>query len=78
MKEYSVILLPDPEEGGFTVTVPALPGITTEGDTEEEALANARDAIELYLQSLAELGEAAPSEMAHARLVTVRVSSPAA
>lgn len=78
MKEYSVVLLPDPEEAGFTVTVPALPGITTEGDTEAEALANARDAIELYLRSLVDLGEAPPAETVRARLATVSVASPAA
>ena len=43
---YTVVLDPDPE-GGFTVTVPAIPSVVTEGETEEEALANAREAIEL-------------------------------
>lgn len=40
------------ERGGFTVTVPALPAIVTEGDTRDDALANATDAIKLYLESL--------------------------
>jgi predicted RNase H-like HicB family nuclease len=35
-----------------TVTVPSLPGCISEGDTYDEALANIRDAIELYLESL--------------------------
>lgn len=34
------------EEGGYTVTVLALPGCVSEGDTFEEALANVRDALE--------------------------------
>lgn len=38
------------EEGGFTVYVPSLPGCISEGDTKEEALANIREAIELYLE----------------------------
>ena len=38
------------DEGGFTVTVPALPGCISEGDTRDEALANIREAIELYLE----------------------------
>jgi antitoxin HicB len=45
---YTVILEPQPD-GGFTVLVPALPEVVTEGDTEEEALAMARDAIRLSL-----------------------------
>jgi predicted RNase H-like HicB family nuclease len=43
-------------EGGFTVLVPALPEIVTEGDTEEEALAMAQDAIRLVLEDGAARG----------------------
>jgi antitoxin HicB len=53
MKEYSYTVLFEPaEEGGFTVTCPALPGLVTEGDTLEEARAMAQDAIRGYLESL--------------------------
>ena len=38
------------EEGRYTVYVPSLPGCVSEGDTEEEALVNIREAIELYLE----------------------------
>jgi antitoxin HicB len=58
---YSVILEPA-EEGGFLVHVPALPEICTEGETEEDALAMAKDAIELVIESRLERGEAIPSE----------------
>lgn len=44
------VVLEPCEEGGFTVTVPSLPGCISEGETEEEALANIREAIELYLE----------------------------
>jgi len=37
-------------EGGYTVTVPALPGCISEGDTFEEAQENIREAMELYLE----------------------------
>jgi predicted RNase H-like HicB family nuclease len=37
-------------EGGHTVYVPSLPGCISEGDTVEEAMANIREAIELYLE----------------------------
>ena len=45
---FSVILEPQ-EGGGFTVLVPALPEVVTEGDTETEALANAEEAIRAIL-----------------------------
>ena len=38
------------DEGGFTATVPSLPGCISEGATRHEALANIREAIELYLE----------------------------
>ena len=41
---FSVVLEPQ-EDGGFTVLVPALPEVVTEGDTQQEALANAQEAI---------------------------------
>lgn len=44
------VLLERSEEGGYTVTVPALPGCISEGETREEALANIREAIDLYLE----------------------------
>ena len=47
--KFKVILEPS-DEGGFTVYVPALPGCISEGDTEEEALQNMKEAIELYLE----------------------------
>ena len=46
---YEVILEPS-GEGGFTVYVPALPGCISEGDTEEEALENIKDAMTLWLE----------------------------
>ncbi|HLI87692.1 MAG TPA: type II toxin-antitoxin system HicB family antitoxin [Ktedonobacteraceae bacterium] len=45
----TVVLEPS-DEGGYTVYVPALPGCISEGDTKEEALANIREAIKLYLE----------------------------
>ena len=47
---FSVVLEPQ-EDGGFTVLVPALPEVVTEGDTEEEALADAQEAIRAILSS---------------------------
>ncbi len=51
--EYNYTVLFEPaDEGGFTVTCPALPGLVTEGDTLEEARAMAQDAIRGYIESL--------------------------
>jgi len=44
------VLLEPSEEGGFTASVPSLPGCISEGDSKEEALANIQEAIELYLE----------------------------
>lgn len=44
------VVLEPAEEGGYTVYVPALPGCISEGDTFEEAIANIKEAIELYLE----------------------------
>lgn len=48
------ILLKEEPEGGFTVIVPSLQGCITYGSTLEEAKANAKEAIELYIESLKE------------------------
>jgi predicted RNase H-like HicB family nuclease len=44
------VILEPSEEGGYTVTVPSLPGCISEGSTREEAIQNIREAIELYLE----------------------------
>ena len=56
------IVLEPSEEGGFTVYAPSLPGCISEGETEEEALANIREAIELYLEPAED--DALPAERA--------------
>lgn len=57
------MLRKEPEEG-YTVIVPSLPGCVTYGETIEDAIAMAREAIELYLESLREHGEDIPTEEA--------------
>ncbi len=44
------VVLEPSEEGGYTAYVPSLPGCISEGETVQEALANIREAIELYLE----------------------------
>jgi antitoxin HicB len=54
--KFNVILEPA-DEGGFNVSVPALDGCYTQGETEEEALQNAKEAILCYLEGLEKLNE---------------------
>ncbi len=54
------ILLTKEEDGGYMVTVPALAGCITQGDTIEEALAMGKEAIELYIEELQSRGEPIP------------------
>jgi antitoxin HicB len=70
---YSILLQPDPNEGGFTVTVPELPGIVTQGESFEEALAMARDAIALHVEGLAGDGLDVPIERAAPIIAQVQV-----
>jgi len=46
---FKVVLEPS-DEGGYTIFVPSLPGCISEGETVEEAIANIKEAIELYLE----------------------------
>jgi antitoxin HicB len=75
-RSYTIVLEPA-EEGGFVVSVPALPEVATCGDTEEEALASAREAIELVIEHRLALGEEIPAEQP-LKLRVLTVSVPAA
>jgi len=58
---YRILLRKEPE-GGYTVTVPTLPGCVTFGETVDEAIAMAREAIELYIEGMLARGEEVPTE----------------
>lgn len=53
--EYPIVLEQDPEAGGYVVSCPTLKGCISQGDSEEEALDNIRDAIKTYLESIEDL-----------------------
>jgi predicted RNase H-like HicB family nuclease len=79
MHNYLIILNPDRESGGYTVSVPALPGCVTHGETVEDAIANAKKAITAYLhdetrESLAAAGVEQEYLFAHVE-VPVAVAS---
>lgn len=61
-REFEVVLTPE-EEGGYSVSVPALPGCVSQGQTREEALAMIREAIEGYLESLEAHGDPVPAQV---------------
>lgn len=58
---YRILLNPEPE-GGFTVTVPSLPGCVTYGETLDQALEMAREAIAGYIEMLNEMNEPVPDD----------------
>ncbi len=75
MRRYTAVVNPDPEEGGYTVRVPALPGCNTQGYTCEDAIGNATKAIEGYLETLKELGRPIPEERELPRTVVIDVEA---
>jgi len=54
-REIELVFAPE-EEGGYHVYAPDLPGLHTEGETLEEAIANAREALQLHVEGLREDG----------------------
>ncbi len=58
---YTVILERE-ADGGFVVSVPALPGCVSQGDSRQEALLNIREAMELYIEDCREAGDPVPEE----------------
>jgi predicted RNase H-like HicB family nuclease len=58
---YTVVIHPA-KEGGFWAEVPALQGCNTQGETYEETLANAREAILCWIEAMQKLGRPIPSE----------------
>ena len=71
MRRYTILLYP--EDGQVSVLVPALPGCTTRGDTLDEALANAREAIEGHVATLEDLGRYVPEEEAPPMVTAVEL-----
>ena len=74
MARYTVLLTPDGESGGYTVTVPALPGCITDGETMEEALERASVAIGLCLRDEDEASLAAATGRAEVIIASVEAA----
>jgi antitoxin HicB len=56
----SVRRLSDEDGGGFVAMAPDLPGCMSDGETQEQALANLRDAMEAWLEEASALGREIP------------------
>ncbi|HVB61985.1 MAG TPA: type II toxin-antitoxin system HicB family antitoxin [Ktedonobacteraceae bacterium] len=75
MRKYTIILEPDIDEGGYTVTVPALPGCITQGETIEECIQRAQEAIIGYIESLIAHGEPVPLEAERPQMITIDIAA---
>jgi antitoxin HicB len=71
---YAVLIYPD--EGAYSVVVPALPGCVTWGNTLDEAVASAREAIEGHVAALRDTGQDVPEEAETPLVTTLEVDAP--
>ena len=60
MDRYEVIIFWSAEDEAFVAEVPELPGCTAHGATQEEALANAKQAVQLWIDTAREFGDPVP------------------
>lgn len=60
MERYEIIMYWSEEDAVFIAEIPELPGCMAHGDTQESALANAKDAMRLWLETAREFGDAIP------------------
>ncbi|MBI2941186.1 MAG: type II toxin-antitoxin system HicB family antitoxin [Chloroflexi bacterium] len=74
MPKYSIILEYDEEARSYSVVVPALPGCATFGDTIEECIANAREAISGHIAALRDLGVPVPEERERPQVITLDIA----
>ncbi len=72
---YSIVLDPNPDEGIYTVTVPALPGCLTQGKSVEECIERAKEAITGWIASAEAHGKPIPEEMIRPQVIGVDVAA---
>jgi antitoxin HicB len=76
MRRFTVVITPEPDGSAYNVTVPALPGCFTFGATRDEAIANAHEAITLYIEASLAHGEVIPDDL-NVETSSVEVDEPA-
>jgi predicted RNase H-like HicB family nuclease len=74
VRRYSIIITSDIDEGGFVVTVPALPGRVTQADTIEDAITRAHEAIAGHIEALELTGQPVPEERVAPQIASVLVA----
>jgi predicted RNase H-like HicB family nuclease len=73
VRQYTAVFESDPDIGGYTVTIPALPGCISEGDTFEAALKNIQEAARLYLEVMSEKGKSIARQGRNVILAPIQV-----
>ena len=74
MRTYTIVVEPE-ETGGYFVSVPALPGCFTRGESIEECRVRAVEAVEVHIAGLQADGEPVPEEVGQPRLLSVTVAA---
>ena len=74
-RQYSIVLEPETEDGGYSVAVPALPGCRTQGKSVEECIERARKAIAVWIADAEANGEPVPSETIRPQVITIDVAA---
>ncbi len=75
VRQYTIVLEPDTDQGGYTVTVPVLPGCITQGESVEECIERAHEAIAGYIESLEADGQPVPEETERPQMITIQVAA---
>ncbi|MGB7293335.1 MAG: type II toxin-antitoxin system HicB family antitoxin [Thermodesulfobacteriota bacterium] len=60
MNKYEIIIYWSDDDKAFVAEVPELPGCMAHGESYEAALANAKDAIQLWIDTAGEFGDSVP------------------
>lgn len=75
MRQFTIILEPELEEGGYSVSVPALPGCRTQGETVEQCIERAKEAIAAWIADATATGEPIPAEVVRPQAITIDVAA---
>jgi predicted RNase H-like HicB family nuclease len=74
-RRYTILLHPEVDDRGYSVTVPSLPGCVTQGKSIEQCVERAREAIALHIAALEANGEPVPDEVEHPQAIVVDVAA---